>query len=95
MRRSSLPPRPHTPAAPVYAMEEVRRHASAHDVWVVLHGNVYDLTRVMRSLPCGAATLASCAGSDATDRCATHGNVHVGPYTAARALGGGVSSAQV
>lgn len=51
---------------PVISLEEVARHASAESLWVVIHGEVYDLTGWARLHPGGLDTLLSVAGRDAT-----------------------------
>ena len=38
------------PALPVYSLEEVKKHAkggSEKDVWIVIHDNVYDVTKFL------------------------------------------------
>lgn len=51
---------------PGVTVEEVQRHVSAETgVWVVLNGNVYDLTEFMASHPGGAKIIMLYAGKDA------------------------------
>ncbi|CAK7203611.1 hypothetical protein SEUCBS139899_006348 [Sporothrix eucalyptigena] len=45
---------------------EVAKHASATSCWVVIHGNVYDVTDYLGEHPGGQALLLKCAGADAT-----------------------------
>ena len=47
-------------------MEEVARHKSKDDLWVVLNGMVYDLTTFYKSHPGGAKLILDVAGMDAT-----------------------------
>jgi predicted heme/steroid binding protein len=47
--------------------DEVRRHATADDLWITIDGSVYDLTRFVDLHPGGAFPLLDVAGKDATD----------------------------
>ncbi|KAF1805868.1 acyl-CoA dehydrogenase/oxidase [Mucor lusitanicus] len=51
----------------VYSQEEIRKHASADDLWITIDGSVYDLTRFADLHPGGAFPLLEFAGKDATD----------------------------
>lgn len=44
------------------SMEEVAKHNSPDDCWVVLHGQVYDLTEFHASHPGGSAIITDYAG---------------------------------
>eukprot|EP00929_Paragymnodinium_shiwhaense_P037593 TRINITY_DN19_c0_g1_i1.p1 TRINITY_DN19_c0_g1~~TRINITY_DN19_c0_g1_i1.p1 ORF type:complete len:189 (+),score=17.35 TRINITY_DN19_c0_g1_i1:52-618(+) len=48
-----------------FTMDEVRRHSSPDDCWLIAHGVVYDATRFM-SLHPGGPCIAMRAGQDAT-----------------------------
>jgi len=48
-----------------YTMADVATHATAGDCWLVISGEVYDVTRFISSHPGGAAILEGC-GTDAT-----------------------------
>ncbi|KAK3083286.1 hypothetical protein FSP39_018599 [Pinctada imbricata] len=53
---------------PVYlTMEEVSKHDSAKDNWLMIDGKVYDLSRWAKKHPGGAKILGHFAGQDATD----------------------------
>jgi len=47
-------------------MEEVRKHNTKEDCWVVLYGKAYDLTKFARVHPGGAKLITDAAGMDAT-----------------------------
>ncbi|KAJ3337264.1 hypothetical protein HDU93_001351 [Gonapodya sp. JEL0774] len=49
-----------------YTREEVSRHATPEDCWVVIDGHVYDVTRFARFHPGGETVFHQIAGSDAT-----------------------------
>merc|ERR1719446_1918202 len=46
--------------------DEVAKHNSQEDCWVVLNGHAYDLTAFMGEHPGGAAIIAKYAGRDAS-----------------------------
>eukprot|EP00026_Physarum_polycephalum_P010928 Phypoly_transcript_11115.p1 GENE.Phypoly_transcript_11115~~Phypoly_transcript_11115.p1 ORF type:complete len:280 (+),score=22.77 Phypoly_transcript_11115:146-985(+) len=48
-----------------YNIEEVRKHASAEDLWLVINGNVYDMTKYLKYHP-GKDRMLEGAGQDAT-----------------------------
>ena len=43
-------------------MAEVRQHNTPDDCWLVIHGNVYDLTQFHKSHPGGSKIITECAG---------------------------------
>lgn len=45
---------------------EVQKHNSAQDCWVIIHGQVYDLTSFLQEHPGGAGVIVAQAGTDAT-----------------------------
>ncbi|KAF2471364.1 L-lactate dehydrogenase [Lindgomyces ingoldianus] len=47
--------------------EEVAKHNTAESCWVILYGNVYDVTDFIPSHPGGAKVILQLAGSDATE----------------------------
>src|SRR5690606_28121041 len=54
------------PDLPRVGWGEVRRHCHAHDLWVVVRGEVYDLTAWAADHPGGLPILLRYAGGDAT-----------------------------
>merc|ERR1719401_2920188 len=53
-------------AAPMLSMDEVAKHNTKEDCWVVLYGKAYDLTKFGRVHPGGAGLIYDNAGKDAT-----------------------------
>ncbi|KAE8378346.1 hypothetical protein BDV26DRAFT_304336 [Aspergillus bertholletiae] len=47
-------------------MQDVAAHKSKDDLWVAIHGKVYDITKYVRDHPGGADILIDVAGTDAT-----------------------------
>lgn len=47
-------------------VDQVQRHSSLSDAWLVVHGGVYDVTSYLDSHPGGKALLLKYAGKDAT-----------------------------
>merc|ERR1719392_319423 len=52
--------------ATMLSMEEVARHNTKEDCWLVLYGKAYDLTKFGKVHPGGAALIFDNAGKDAT-----------------------------
>ncbi|KAI9933195.1 hypothetical protein ASPWEDRAFT_114552 [Aspergillus wentii DTO 134E9] len=50
----------------VYTLNEIKSHNTKQDLWVVIHGKVYDITKYTRDHPGGADVLVDVAGTDAT-----------------------------
>lgn len=50
-----------------YTYDEVQQHRSAESCWVVLYGNVYDVTSFLPDHPGGSKIILQLAGTDATD----------------------------
>jgi cytochrome b involved in lipid metabolism len=48
-----------------YTLDDVTKHASASDCWMVIDGKVYDVTKALDNHPGGPAILKGC-GTDAT-----------------------------
>ena len=63
---------------PSYSWSEVQRHASGESVWIVIDGDVYDVTGWLAEHPGGAERLLAWAGKDAS--AAFHEAKH-GPLT--------------
>jgi cytochrome b involved in lipid metabolism len=57
----------HESALPVLSWEEIRSHSSEKSLWVVLDGEVYDLTRWAHQHPGGLHRLLQYAGKDASE----------------------------
>lgn len=49
-----------------YSMEEIKQHNKPDDLWMVVDGNVYDLTKYLDYHPGGAKKLMLGAGKDAS-----------------------------
>ena len=49
-----------------YTMEEVSKHTTKADCWVVLHGEVYNVSEFLEDHPGGAASIMAYAGKDAS-----------------------------
>ncbi|XP_035733269.1 cytochrome b5-like [Vespa mandarinia] len=52
--------------ANVYTRIEVERHNKKEDLWLVIHGGVYDLTDFVKKHPGGEEVLINLAGQDGT-----------------------------
>lgn len=53
--------------AKTYTFEEVQQHRSTDSCWVVLYGNVYDVTAFLPNHPGGSKAILQLAGTDATE----------------------------
>lgn len=53
--------------AKTYTYNEVQEHRSAESCWVVLYGNVYDVTSFLPEHPGGSNIILQLAGTDATE----------------------------
>merc|ERR1719401_2792867 len=53
-------------AAAMLSMEEVAKHNTKEDCWVVLYGKAYDLGKFAKVHPGGAKLIYDAAGKDAT-----------------------------
>mmetsp|Transcript_43981 Transcript_43981/g.93532 ORF Transcript_43981/g.93532 Transcript_43981/m.93532 type:complete len:654 (+) Transcript_43981:54-2015(+) len=54
------------PAAAGYTLEEVAKHTTKDDCWVVLHGQVLNVTSFLKDHPGGELAILTFAGKDAT-----------------------------
>ncbi|XP_036087324.1 cytochrome b5 type B isoform X2 [Rousettus aegyptiacus] len=50
-----------------YRLEEVAKRNSPKDIWLVIHGRVYDITRFLNEHPGGEEVLLEQAGADASE----------------------------
>lgn len=51
----------------VLNMVEIKKHNKSVDCWMLINGNVYDITSFFGSHPGGNATMEATCGTDATD----------------------------
>lgn len=58
--------RPPKSKGKLISYDEVQKHNSRTDCWVIIAGNVYDVTEFMNIHPGGAAVILAAAGKDAT-----------------------------
>ncbi|KAK2060124.1 oxidoreductase NAD-binding domain-containing protein [Colletotrichum caudatum] len=56
-----------TTEGPEFTAKEVAAHREANDCWMVIHGNVYDVTKYVHDHPGGAEVLIEAAGVDASE----------------------------
>ncbi|RKP03190.1 hypothetical protein CXG81DRAFT_24191 [Caulochytrium protostelioides] len=54
-------------APKVYSATDVAAHNSAKDLWIIVRGQVFDLTEFQNEHPGGKKILAKVAGTDATE----------------------------
>ncbi|KAM4721867.1 cytochrome b5 type B isoform 2-T2 [Rhinophrynus dorsalis] len=50
-----------------YTLDEVRKRNSVKEIWLVIHGRVYDITSFVEEHPGGEEVLFEQAGADATE----------------------------
>ncbi|KAJ5548598.1 hypothetical protein N7513_005832 [Penicillium frequentans] len=51
---------------PEYTLKDVAAHNTKKDTWIVIHGQVFDITEYLQDHPGGAEVLIDTAGTDAT-----------------------------
>ncbi|KAF2180217.1 L-lactate dehydrogenase [Zopfia rhizophila CBS 207.26] len=56
-----------TPMAKVFDYAEIVKHNTAESCWVILYGNVYDVTDFISDHPGGSKVILQLAGTDATE----------------------------
>mmetsp|Transcript_1611 Transcript_1611/g.3610 ORF Transcript_1611/g.3610 Transcript_1611/m.3610 type:complete len:136 (-) Transcript_1611:1075-1482(-) len=52
--------------AKVISLDEVNKHNSEEDCWIVIHGKVYDITKFLDEHPGGSDVVLNASGKDAT-----------------------------
>jgi len=70
-----VPPATTPRAKPIYTREEVSRHNTQEDCWIIIHGKVYNITSWVEQHPGGAIILAN-AGGDSTHMFEEMGHTH-------------------
>ena len=60
------PPRADTPELPTFSRADVAQHKTSNDCWIILHGEVYNVTPWLAKHPGGARLLEHHAGQDAS-----------------------------
>nr|Q9HFV1.1 RecName: Full=Cytochrome b5 [Rhizopus stolonifer]AAG23835.1 cytochrome b5 [Rhizopus stolonifer] len=53
--------------AKIFSLDEVSKHKTKSDLWVVIHNKVYDITRFVVEHPGGEEVLVDEGGKDATE----------------------------
>ncbi len=56
----------HSKQLPRFRREEVSQHRTKEDCWIILHGEVYNVTSWLNKHPGGAKILLNHAGEDAS-----------------------------
>jgi predicted heme/steroid binding protein len=51
----------------MYTMDEVKKHDTAEDLWMIIYNKVYDVTDFAKDHPGGVEVLYDCGGADATE----------------------------
>lgn len=63
---SSTPTTNQTPVISSYSPAEVAKHGSTSTCWLIISGNVYDVTEFLSSHPGGSGAIIPHCGTDAT-----------------------------
>ncbi|XP_067837559.1 cytochrome b5 [Heptranchias perlo] len=50
-----------------YSLEELKQHNSGNSAWILIHNNIYDVTKFLEEHPGGEEVLKEQAGGDATE----------------------------
>lgn len=51
-----------------YTWDQIKEHDKEEDKWLVVEGNIYDITRFAKKHPAGPRIISHFAGQDATVR---------------------------
>lgn len=51
----------------IYTIDEIAHHNTVNDLWIVIHGTVYNLTEFQKEHPGGDEVLLQLGGQDATN----------------------------
>lgn len=70
-----------TPANNSFTLEQIAKHNSREDCWIVIRDDVYDVSEFLSEHPGGAEQIAPYCGKDATEAFNTRGGE--GPHSAA------------
>merc|ERR1712176_1643089 len=54
-------------AVKTYTRDEVAKHNSEDDCWLIIHGKVYDITKFLDDHPGGPDVVVESSGADATE----------------------------
>ncbi|KAL1934649.1 hypothetical protein VTP01DRAFT_6831 [Rhizomucor pusillus] len=54
-------------SATVYTLDEISKHNTRNDLWVIIHNKVYNVTEFIQEHPGGEEVLLDEAGKDATE----------------------------
>jgi len=60
-------PKPTVKTGKTFTMEEVAKHTTKDDIWIVVKGKVYDATKYLEDHPGGAASILISGGQDCTE----------------------------
>lgn len=73
-----------------YTRQQVAQHNTDEDLWVVINGNVYDMTDFLHDHPGGPDPLMEMAGKDATELFTStkvHNNKQITDYLESKMIG--------
>ena len=50
-----------------YVLNEIKKHNTVNDCWLIAHNNVYNVTEFIKKHPIGSAPIIRKAGQDCTE----------------------------